>query len=171
MDRLWSPWRSQYIQTFGTDEEYSGCIFCDLQHGDKDDQNHIVKRHEHCYCVLNLYPYNSGHILLVPYQHTDTYDDLPSESYFELMSKMRIWIKVMNSVLRPQGFNLGSNIGRVAGAGIDQHIHMHIVPRWSGDMNFMPIIGDTKIISESMSDTAQKLREGYDALFAGTQHN
>lgn len=163
MDRLWSPWRSRYIQSFGTSEEYSGCVFCDVQRMDNDDEHFLVRRHDHCFTILNLFPYNSGHLLIVPYAHTDSYADLADNAYAELCGLVRTWLALLAEVMHPQGYNLGSNIGRVAGAGIDRHIHMHIVPRWNGDMNFMPVIADTKVISESMHDTMIKLRNAFDA--------
>lgn len=167
MERLWSPWRSQYISTFGTDKEYSGCVFCDAIGGDADDERYVVWRHEHCIAILNLYPYNSGHLMIVPHVHADSFDALPDAAYRDVMDALRMWTRVLREVMHPQGFNIGANIGRVAGAGIDTHVHVHIVPRWSGDSNFMPVIGDTKVISESMSDTLHKLRDGYRRLIDG----
>ncbi|MBI5647899.1 MAG: HIT domain-containing protein [Ignavibacteriae bacterium] len=167
MDRLWSPWRSQYIQAIGTDKEPQGCVFCDAIAADDDDARYLVRRHGDCVTLLNLYPYNSGHLLIVPHRHTDSYLELDAGSHMEMWDLVRVWIRVLTDVMRPQGFNIGSNVGRVAGAGIDQHIHLHIVPRWSGDMNFMPVIGDTKVISESMHDTMLRLRDSFDRLAAG----
>ena len=164
MERLWSPWRSQYIQSIGSDSGPTGCVFCDAIEADDDDARYLVKRHAHCVTLLNLYPYNSGHLLLVPHRHTDSYAALAAEEYGEMMELLRVWMAVLGQAMHPQGFNIGSNVGRVAGAGIDQHIHMHLVPRWSGDMNFMPVIGDTKVISESMHDTMTTLRARFDEL-------
>ena len=131
---------------------------------DQDDEHYLVRRHAHCITMLNLYPYNSGHLLIVPYLHTSSYHELSREAYGEMTEVVRDWLTVLQEVMHPQGFNVGSNIGRVGGAGIDQHIHMHIVPRWNGDANFMPVIGDTKVISESLHDTMIKLRKGFEAL-------
>lgn len=164
MDRLWSPWRSQYIQTFGTAEEGKGCVFCDALASPRDDEHYLVRRHEHCFSMLNLYPYNSGHLLIIPNRHVSSFFDLEDAAYREMTEVVRDWLRVLENVMRPQGFNFGSNLGRVGGAGIDQHVHMHIVPRWNGDANFMPVIGDTKVISESMADTMHKLREGFAGL-------
>lgn len=164
MDRLWSPWRSQYIQSFGTAEEDKGCVFCEALASDRDDERYLVKRHRHCFTMLNLYPYNSGHLLIIPNRHTSSYLELERAAYREMHEVIRDWLGVFAAVMHPQGFNFGSNIGRVGGAGIDSHIHMHLVPRWSGDANFMPVIADTKVISESMADTMEKLRQGFDAL-------
>jgi ATP adenylyltransferase len=164
MEHLWSPWRSHYIQAFGTDKEYRGCVFCDARDGTDDDARYLVCRHRHCITLLNLYPYNSGHLLLVPHVHTDSWEELDDPAYTELTELIRIWQRVLRDTMRPQGFNIGSNVGRVAGAGIDQHIHFHIVPRWNGDVNFMPAIAETKVVSESMHDTMLALRRGYAAL-------
>ncbi|MBE0644816.1 MAG: HIT domain-containing protein [Bacteroidetes bacterium] len=164
MDRLWSPWRSQYIQTFGTEQEGRGCVFCEALASSDDDNRYLVRRHQHCFTMLNLYPYNSGHLLIIPKLHTATYADLSIEAYREMTELLRDWMAVLDRAMHPQGYNIGSNIGRVGGAGIDQHVHMHIVPRWSGDANFMPVIADTKVISESMDDTMRKLREAFDAV-------
>ena len=114
--------------------------------------------------MLNLYPYNSGHLLIIPNAHVASLHELDTAVYREMTELLRDWLRVLTSVMRPQGFNLGSNIGRIGGAGIDTHVHMHIVPRWSGDANFMPVIADTKVISESMEDTLHKLRDGFSAL-------
>lgn len=114
--------------------------------------------------MLNLYPYNSGHLLVIPFRHTATYADLPAEAYAEMTELLRDWMRVLDGVMHPQGYNIGSNLGRVGGAGIDQHVHMHVVPRWNGDANFMPVIADTKVISESMDDTMHKLRIAFDEL-------
>lgn len=168
MERLWSPWRSQYISSFGTEKEYRGCVFCDALASDQDDERYVVARHAHCIAILNLYPYNSGHLMIVPNRHSDSFDTLSDEEYRDVMDTLRVWIRVLREVLHPQGFNIGSNIGRVAGAGIDQHIHMHIVPRWNGDSNFMPVLGDTKVISESMADTMHRLRAHHATMVAAS---
>jgi ATP adenylyltransferase len=164
MDRLWSPWRSHYIQTFGTDQEARGCVFCEALASDRDDERYLVKRHRNCFSMLNLYPYNSGHLLVIPNAHVASLLDLDRDTYNEMTAVLRDWLQVFENVMHPQGYNVGSNLGRNAGAGIDQHVHMHIVPRWSGDANFMPVIADTKVISESLHDTMLKLRNGFDAL-------
>ncbi len=164
MDRLWSPWRSQYIQTFGTELEGKGCAFCEALASSDDDGHFLLRRHQHCFTMLNLYPYNSGHLLIIPNQHTGSFYDLPAVAFQEMTELLRDWMQALDRAMHPQGYNLGANIGRVGGAGIDQHVHMHIVPRWSGDANFMPVIADTKIISESMEGSMRRLREAFDAL-------
>jgi ATP adenylyltransferase len=161
MERLWSPWRSQYITAFGTDKEYRGCVFCDAITAHDDDARYLVRRHRHCISLLNLYPYNSGHLLIIPHRHTATYEDLDDAAYQELAELLRRWQAVLGDVMHPHGFNIGTNVGRMAGAGIDQHIHFHIVPRWNGDSNFMPVLAETKVISESLHDTMTALRARY----------
>lgn len=164
MERLWSPWRSRYIQTFGTELEDKGCVFCRALASSDDDAHYLLCRHEHSFTMLNLYPYNSGHLLIIPKLHTASYADLSREAYRELTELPRDWMRVFDDVMHPQGYNIGSNVGRVAGAGIDTHVHVHVVPRWSGDANFMPVIADTKVISEDMAETMQKLRAGFNSL-------
>jgi ATP adenylyltransferase len=162
MERLWSPWRSQYISAFGTDAEYRGCVFCDARAADRDDDLFLVRRHGRCFTMLNLYPYNSGHLLVVPNAHVDTLAALDPETYGELTEVARRWLPVLDDAMHPQGYNIGSNIGRAAGAGIAAHVHLHVVPRWHGDANFMPVIGDTKVISHDMRETMLQLRAGFD---------
>jgi ATP adenylyltransferase len=164
MDRLWSPWRSKYIRSFGTPDEEEGCVFCSAADSADDDGHYLVKRHEHCFALLNTFPYNSGHLLLVPNKHTSSFHELDAAEYAEIMLRIRDWMTVLNNVMHPQGFNFGSNIGRAGGAGIDQHIHLHLVPRWNGDVNFMPAIGETKVISEALDDTLHSLRAAYNEL-------
>ena len=164
MERLWSPWRAQYISTFGTSAEYKGCIFCDAYTATDDDAVYLVQRHEHCFTIMNLYPYNSGHLLIVPHTHTDTIVNLAQKEYYEMMDVVRIWLRVFKESMNPQGFNIGTNIGRSGGAGIDTHVHMHIVPRWQGDSNFMPVIGETKVLSEDLRETMQRLRTSYNRI-------
>ena len=171
MDRLWSPWRSQYIQSFGTATEDKGCVFCEALASDRDDAHFVVMRHRHSVTMLNLYPYNSGHLSVIPKMHASSYHELDDACYREMYDVVRDWLRVLDDVMHPQGFNFGSNIGRVGGAGIDDHVHMHIVPRWSGDANFMPVIADTKVISEDLHSTMLKLRSAYRSAFGDTERD
>jgi ATP adenylyltransferase len=159
MDRLFSPWRSQYIESFlhsGKGEE--DCVLC-AAHLDAVDEHHlVVARTRSCYALLNKYPYNSGHLMVVPYRHTGDFASLDPGELNEIMALLQRLSAGLAAVLRPDGFNIGSNLGRPAGAGIDQHLHFHIVPRWNGDTNFMPVLADTKMISEDMHATWKKLR-------------
>ena len=160
MQKLFSPWRSKYIETFSQPTDEKGeCILCKAFRDNRDDENFIVTRGKLCYVVMNLFPYNSGHLLIVPYRHTPDLTDLTDDESLEIMTLFKKMMQALRKVSKPDGFNLGSNIGRTAGAGIDQHVHFHIVPRWNGDTNFMPILADTKMISEDMKETLLRLRK------------
>ena len=160
MQRLFSPWRSKYIETFVHSEAKKGeCVLCKAYRDNKDDDHLIVTRGKLCYVIMNLFPYNSGHLMIVPYRHTSDLKDLSDDESLEIMTLIKRMMNVLQKVSHPEGFNIGSNVGRVAGAGIDQHVHFHLVPRWNGDTNFMPILADTKLVSEDMKNTLRKLRE------------
>jgi ATP adenylyltransferase len=154
---LWAPWRMAYIA--GIEKKDEGCIFCTKpqQDGGRDRDNLLLYRGKTCFVLMNLFPYNNGHLMIIPYKHTSDILDIDHETSSELWSLVCRSKQALTDVMRPDGFNIGMNIGRTAGAGIDQHIHMHIVPRWNGDTNFMPVIGETKVISQALTDT-------YDAL-------
>ena len=156
--RLWAPWRMTYIS--GADNKDEGCIFCTKPKQDRscDRGNLLLYRGERCFVMMNLYPYNNGHLMIVPYQHTSDILDVDAGTSAELWALVCKCKEALTAVMRPEGFNIGMNLGRTAGAGIDQHIHMHIVPRWNGDTNFMPVVGETKVIS-------QALDAAYDALY------
>lgn len=160
MQRMHSPWRSKYIASFSEASE-GECILCKAIKG-SDDESYIVTRGVHCYVIMNLYPYNSGHLMIVPFRHIPSIIDLNNEEDSEIMSLLKRMTEAITKVMRPDGFNIGSNISRSAGAGIDDHVHFHIVPRWNGDTNFMPILADTKLISEDIRDTLIKLRKAID---------
>lgn len=165
MEKLWSPWRSKYIESFKSDEDKTKCIFCEmLLLNPIDNDNLLVDMGEHTFTVLNLYPYNNGHLMIVPKRHTNDFAGLAKVEMKESFQKLQIAEKALRKVLNPHGFNIGANIGRVAGAGIEEHIHFHIVPRWSGDSNFMPIIGDVKVISQDLAETKSRLLEVYRTL-------
>src|SRR3990172_6809071 len=157
MKRLYSPWRSQYIATFSKPKK-AGCLFCRIAKVKNDQKNFVLTRGKLCYAVMNLYPYNSGHVMVVPYKHTSKFEALSEEEYTEVMQLTARLKKGLEKVSHPQGFNFGGNFGRVAGAGIDKHIHFHLVPRWNGDTNFMPVLADTKMISEDMRKTWRELK-------------
>ena len=160
MERLFSPWRSKYIETFSRPTTGKGdCVFCKAFHEKHDDENFVVVRGTTSFVIMNLFPYNSGHLMVVPNRHFPDIADLTEEETAEIMAFIKRMMAVLRSVSHPDGFNIGANVGRTAGAGIDQHVHIHIVPRWNGDTNFMPILADTKIISEDMKDQLQKLRK------------
>lgn len=155
-EQLWATWRLKYIE--GADA-VSGCIFCDFpaQPSDNDRQNYILHRGEHAFIILNAYPYSNGHLMVVPYRHTATLDDYTDAELLEVMRLTRVGVRVLTAAFAPHGFNLGTNMGRVAGAGIAEHLHWHIVPRWNGDTNFMTVLGDVRVIPESLSNVYDRL--------------
>lgn len=155
MDQLWAPWRMSYIKN--VDKVDEGCIFCTKPQQHEDRANHILYRGTTSYIIMNLYPYNNGHLMVIPYQHTSDMLDLPAATAAEMWSLLSVSKRALSETIHPDAFNIGMNIGRTAGAGIDQHVHMHIVPRWNGDTNFMPVIGKTKIISQGIDETYSQL--------------
>ena len=156
MKQLWAPWRMGYILS---DKKENGCVFCNAYNSDDDEDKLVVYRDEYAFVIMNLYPYNTGHIMVVPNRHLDSPLLLKPEEELNMFNLVNKSIDVLNKAISPEGFNIGMNLQRTAGAGIDDHIHIHIVPRWNGDTNFMPIISDTKVISESISKTYKKLKE------------
>jgi len=165
-EKLWAPWRMRYIE--GMDAAPgSGCIFCDKPREDADERNFIVHRGVKCYLILNIFPYNNSHIMAVPYVHTPRLAELDAETRLEMFDLAGIAVDAITRTMRPDGFNMGMNIGRTAGAGIAEHLHLHLVPRWNGDTNFMPVIGSTKVISEALEDTYRKLKTAVAAFLGG----
>ena len=153
MERLWAPWRLSYV----TGERPEGCVFCNhLKQSDEDAL--IVHRGERAYVVLNLYPFGSGHLMIVPYLHTSEFDSVPKEITDELMDMAKRAQAALREVYSPSGFNLGMNLGSAAGAGIADHLHIHLLPRWSGDTNFMTTVGESRVIPEDLPTTYSKLR-------------
>jgi len=144
MKQLWSPWRLNYILEGTTDE----CIFCVKPKEDKDKDNLILFRGKHAFVIMNLYPYGNGHLMIVPYEHARELNELPEGTLLDLMLLTRKSENVLKKIFQAQGFNIGINLGKAAGAGIDEHLHIHIVPRWIGDTNFMPVLADIKIIPQ-----------------------
>jgi len=163
VDRLWSPWRYEYIASSdAANPEVSGCVFCMLRDDpDKDEANFVIHRAFHNFVVLNLYPYISGHLLIVPYEHVAELDAATKETTDELMDLTKRSQTALRDAYQPTGFNIGMNLGRSAGAGIVDHIHIHILPRWVGDTNFMSTVGNTRVIPEDLSTTYEKLRTRY----------
>jgi len=136
----------------------AGCIFCELPKQDRDEENLVLLRGQDAFVLLNRFPYNPGHLMIAPFRHLERLADLSEQETMEMMSVATRMERVLSEVMDPQGFNIGINLGRVAGAGFG-HLHMHIVPRWSGDTNFMPVVGDVKVVSEALARTYEKLRE------------
>lgn len=152
---LWAPWRMEYI----LGEKESGCIFCTRINQDSDKENLILLRGENNFVIMNKYPYNNGHLMVVPNRHTSEFDSLSDPEKLEMMNLVSKSMNVLKKTVNPDGFNVGMNIGKIAGAGIDDHLHFHIVPRWAADTNFMPVVGQTKIISEDLGETWERLKE------------
>ena len=164
MDTLWTPWRSTYMTA---KKEKGGCIFCEAL-GRADDENTlVVYRGEHCFVILNRYPYTSGHLMVAPNTHVSRLTAISEEAAQEMMRLVRTAETAIERAYTPDGFNLGMNLGEAAGAGIEQHIHMHVLPRWRGDANFMTSIGSTRIIPEDLSETYRKLSAEFRGLRNG----
>jgi ATP adenylyltransferase len=159
MDKLWAPWRLQYIT--GLDKKKKGCIFCRILKEKKDKQNFVFIRTKHSYAVLNIYPYNNGHVLLVPNRHLKDISDLTRGEREDLLDLLDTTKALLQKVLNPKGYNVGMNLGRIAGGGIPGHLHIHLVPRWRGDVNFMPVVANTKVISQSLEVLYAKLSQAY----------
>ncbi len=154
MEQIWAPWRIQYIQM----KKPEGCILCEKPEQNKDALNYILYQGGKNFIILNTYPYNPGHLMVAPYRHVANLEELTEEErreHFEMVSRS---IKVLRQAFNPGGFNVGINIGKAAGAGIDDHFHTHIVPRWQGDTNFMPVLSDVRVVPEALAETYQKLR-------------
>ena len=166
MNRLWSPWRSTYIESFGSSEEKHDCFLCNASIPDSKDPL-IIAESEHTIVIMNRYPYNAGHVLLSPKRHCPDTMLLSDEEYLDLMLMTRTMQTVLQAVYAPHGFNIGMNLGEAGGAGVPGHLHIHIVPRWNGDTNFMSTIGDAKVISSSMEKIVQELKAGYQSLLQG----
>jgi len=161
VERLWSPWRHDYIAKAAADAPRS-CVLCDAQKNPDDDEQHfILHRGRHNFIILNLYPYISGHLMIAPYAHVGELDSAPKESTDEMMDLIKLSQAALREAYHPDGLNIGMNLGRAAGAGVADHIHAHIMPRWTGDTNFMTTIGETRVLSEDLSTTYQKLRDRF----------
>ncbi|MEL9908975.1 MAG: HIT domain-containing protein [Desulfurococcus sp.] len=156
---LWNPWRYEYIKRFNSGEKEVGeCLFCRLK-SMNDDEALIVYRGVYSFIVLNAYPYNSGHVMIAPYDHVGSLEDLPDEALLEMVKLVKLSMKIIRKAFNPDGFNIGVNIGRVAGAGVPGHIHIHVVPRWVGDTNFMGVIAGVKTLPISLQETYSILRK------------
>ncbi len=155
MDKLWAPWREKFIWC----EKEPGCFLCRTAQKKKDKENLILWRGEKCFVILNRYPYNNGHLMVAPYRHVGKFENLKEEELFELLKISQLCVRVIKSGLKPHGLNLGMNLGKVSGAGLADHLHLHIVPRWRGDTNFMPVLAETKIVSIGLKQTYVKLKK------------
>ncbi len=139
-------------------EKITECIFCSKPRENKDDENFIIYRGKHTFVILNIFPYNSGHLMVAPYRHIANLEDLNKNESEELWDLIKVSVKTLREVFNPDGFNIGINLGKAAGAGFDEHLHFHIVPRWTGDTNFMPILGETKVIPEALKETYKRVK-------------
>lgn len=162
MDQLWAPWRMELLDKGAVP---AGCIFCDLPRAANDQENLILGRSANTFAILNKYPYNNGHLMVVPRRHTSDLLSLSADESSELTEMLRVALKLVTKAYAPHGANLGMNLGRTAGAGIADHLHWHIVPRWNGDTNFMPVLSDTKVMVEHLSASWQKLRPLFDGEY------
>lgn len=166
MDVLFSPWRSVYIQSFSqtSKQVVDDCFLCNAAHSDNDNEHLVVYRGTSVFVILNRYPYNSGHVMVVPISHGGDITITEGDVLTELMQTIQLTTRVLKSVYNPHGFNIGANLGKVAGAGVPDHLHFHIVPRWNGDVNFMPVLADIKVASESLDDTFNKIKQGFSTI-------
>ena len=159
MDYLWAPWRMEYILA----PKPQGCIFCQKPRQNSDRENLILLRAESCFVIMNYYPYNNGHLMIVPYRHLAHLHDLSEQEQREMMAVLTRCSDVLSRAMKPEGLNIGMNLGKTAGAGIDDHLHFHIVPRWNGDTNYMPIVGHTRVLPQGLFETWDQLRPLFDA--------
>jgi ATP adenylyltransferase len=158
MDYLWTPWRYNYVTHA---DKTPGCIFCQVLHAGDDEKVHIVYRGRHCFIILNTFPYTSGHVMVVPYAHVDELQKLSADAAQEMMALSQRMEGVLRELYKPDGVNLGMNIGKAAGAGVAGHIHMHVLPRWVADANFISVVGETRILPETLDVTWKRMREAF----------
>lgn len=160
MKILWNPWRYQYIKNAGKEGE---CLFCNLR-SSEDRGAYIVLRGERAFAVLNAYPYNSGHLMIAPYEHVGDLEELDDETLLEMMGMLKLLIRALKKAMNPDGFNIGVNIGRAAGAGVPGHVHIHLVPRWTGDTNFMGVIAGAKTLPAALDETYNLIKSALEEL-------
>jgi ATP adenylyltransferase len=164
MEHLWTPWRMAYIK--GEKKPVNGCVFCNKsEHPENDEEEHVIARSTHTFATLNRFPYTNGHVMIVPYDHISSQEDMTTEALTNLMVMTNRIMRVLREHTNPHAFNLGANIGEAAGAGIAAHYHFHIVPRWGGDANFMTTVGDTRIIPDTLDNTYHDLKAGWNKLY------
>jgi ATP adenylyltransferase len=161
MKHLFSPWRLKYIQD---NRKVEGCVFCNALDSEDGPENLIVARAEYCFLILNRYPYTSGHLMVLPYKHVKHLDELTPEVRAEMMELSTQATQVLGRVYNAQGYNLGANLGAAAGAGIEYHLHLHIVPRWNGDTNFMTAVGQTRVLPQSLAESYAQIKTAWDSV-------
>ncbi len=162
MEQLWAPWRMELIEK---GMKHDGCIFCELPRGADDRQNLILGRSQRTFAILNKFPYNNGHLMVVPRTHVADLSSLSAEEHGELSQMLRVAVRLLGKAYGAQGYNVGMNLGQVAGAGIADHLHWHVVPRWNGDTNFMPVLGETKVMIEHLHASWDRLRPLFDTEY------
>ena len=158
MKHLFATWRMAYIEA----PKHEGCIFCDFPAERRDEERYILARGEECFVILNVYPYNPGHFMVVPYRHTNLYERLSAAEHAEMTQLISKGMETLKREMWPDGFNVGMNLGKPAGAGVEGHLPMHVVPRWNGDNNFMPVLTDTRVLPEALDATYRKLKQAWD---------
>jgi ATP adenylyltransferase len=168
MERLWRPWRIGYIRDIENIRD-EGCIFCTKPRCDDDRESLILYRGEKAFIMMNLYPYNTGHVMVSPFRHISQLEELDEQERKELMDLTSLAIAAIKEEMKPQGFNIGINIGKTAGAGFHEHVHLHVVPRWEGDTNFMPVVGKAKVMPESLEDNYERLLAGINRIVGGSK--
>ena len=161
MEKLWAPWRMEYVSSGEKREE---CIFCLEELQEEDEKRYVLYRTTHSFVMMNIYPYNNGHLMVAPYQHVSCLTSLDDEILADLFQTVRCSVGILKKVYGPEGFNTGINTGSAGGAGYEKHLHVHVVPRWNGDCNFMPVLADTKVLPEHLSSTFQKLKKAFSEL-------
>ena len=160
MNKLWAPWRMDYIRTPKED----GCVFCKKHQSTKDRENLLLFRGEESFVLMNLYPYSNGHLMISPYKHISNTNDISAIGNQEIMSLTNKSMEIIKNIMGADGFNIGANLGKAAGAGIEEHLHFHIVPRWIGDTNFMPVVGNSKVIVEGLQETWDSMKPQFDLI-------
>ncbi|TAL11667.1 MAG: HIT domain-containing protein [Nitrospirae bacterium] len=160
MKQLWAPWRLAFVEKAS---RLSGCIFCEKPALKRDETSFILRRGRHAYVLLNIYPYNNGHLLIAPYRHIAAIEDLPAPVLLDMLRLAQQSLRAIRKAYAPEGFNLGVNQGRAAGAGIAHHIHLHIVPRWGADTNFMPLLGETRVLPQHLEASYRRLKAAFGA--------
>lgn len=158
MKRIWSPWRMKYIRS---NRREHGCVFCNALEQEDGLANLVVHRGESAFVILNRFPYTSGHLMVLPFDHQATLHGLEVKTRAEMMELVVCAMQVLETIYQPEGYNVGANIGAAAGAGIEEHVHLHIVPRWSGDTNFMSSLGETRVLPESLEETYQHVKQAW----------
>jgi ATP adenylyltransferase len=162
VERIWSPWRMAYIQAAKEQGEDGGCIFCDLPAEGDDVRTMILTRGELAFVIVNSFPYNPGHLMVAPFRHVGAFTSLEAAELADVDALVARSIRALEQEMEPHGYNLGMNLGRVAGAGIPDHVHWHLVPRWNGDTNFMPVVGQTRVLPELLEETYARLRPRFE---------